>query len=419
MLSNITNCLPIGVTPLERNSIQLSELIKRLDSVRPSPIQLKQVSTPLEKPLTRLEQSLIAEILELCRKAFEFIAENKIHKRIEKSVAGVRIATLVATDLGSEISTLGPAAMGLVAGWFILDYIPEIIKQIEKIACSLNQQHLHDPSLQLFLASISGMAVGNLIASLSGAKKHSIEIASVLGSLCGGLGAITGDPAKYMEIITSVGIALGLITGYSTLKPFGLTSHFKINTLKLDPSSWIRLTATIVGSAVGTLLAKPGASGEVSKAAAEGAMLGERIRLLGFCIMVLSSGDPSASSSVAATATVTVFLLRHYHTEWSNYFKELAESAINKTINSEFLPAFFKKIALYFENSPPSPFEKKFINEIISSAYNVLPIVFSATTAEYKGCSLTLLFAICNAVDAATEGQLQQKIDYLTWPLRG
>ncbi|GFN46077.1 transposase [Candidatus Regiella insecticola] len=65
MLSNITNCLPIGVTPLERNSIQLSELIKRLYSVRPSTIQLKQASTPLEKPLARLEQSLISEILEL------------------------------------------------------------------------------------------------------------------------------------------------------------------------------------------------------------------------------------------------------------------------------------------------------------------------------------------------------------------
>lgn len=270
----------------------------------------------------------------------------------------MKIATLVATDLGGEISTLGPAAMGFVAGWFSLDYIPEIIKQIEKTACSLNQQHLHDPSLQLFLASISGMAVGNLIASLSGAKKHSIEIASVLGSLCGGLGAITGDPAKYMEIITSVSIALGLITGYSTLKPFGLTGHFKINTLKLDPSSWIRLAATIIGSVVGTLLAKPGASGEVGEAAARGAMRGEHTRLVVYCVMVLSSGDPSASSSVAATATIAIFLLRHYHTEWSNYFKELAESAINKTINSEFLPAFFKKIALYFENTPP-PHSKK------------------------------------------------------------
>lgn len=261
------------------------------------------------------------------------------------------------------------------------------------------------------------MAVGNLIASLSGAKKHSIEIASVLGSLCGGLGAITGDPAKYMEIITSVSIALGLITGYSTLKPFGLTGHFKINTLKLDPSSWIRLAATIIGSVVGTLLAKPGASGEVGEAAARGAMRGEHTRLVVYCVMVLSSGDPSASSSVAATATIAIFLLRHYHTEWSNYFKELAESAINKTINSEFLPAFFKKIALYFENNPPSPFEKKFINEIIYSAYDVLPIAFSATTAGYKGCSLTFLFSIFNAVDKATEGQLQQKIDYLTWPL--
>lgn len=413
MLSNITNCLPIGVTPLERNSIQLSELIKRLDSVRASPIQLKQVPTPLEKPLTRLEQSLISEILELCRKAFEFIAENKVHKRIEKSMAGVKIATLAATDLGGEISTLGPAAMGFVAGWFSLDYIPEIIKQIEKIACSLNQQNLHHPSLQLLLASISGMAVGNLVSALSGAKKHSIEIASVLGSLYGSLGAITGDQAKYMEIITSVSIALGLITSYSTLKPFGLTGHFKINTLKLDPSSWIRLAATIIGSVVGTLLAKPGASGEISKAAAEGAIRGEHTRLVVYCIMVLSSG----SRSVAAAATVAIFLLRHYHTEWSNYFKELAESAINKTINSEFLPAFFKKIALYFENNPLSPFEKKFINEIIYSAYDVLPIAFSATTAGYKGCSLTFLFSIFNAVDKATEGQLQQKIDYLTWPL--
>jgi len=123
----------------------------------------------------------------------------------------------------------------------------------------LNQQNLHHPSLQLLLASISGMAVGNLIASLSGTKKHSIEIASVLGGLYGSLGAITGVPEKYMEIITSVSIALGLITSYSTLKPFALTGHFKINTLKLDPSSWIRLAATIVGSAVGTLLAKPGA----------------------------------------------------------------------------------------------------------------------------------------------------------------
>jgi len=73
---------------------------------------------------------------------------------------------------------------------------------------------------------------------------------------------------------------------------------------------------------------------------------------------VLSSGDPSASRSVAAAATITVFLLRHYHTEWSNYFKELAESAINKTINSEFLPAFFKEIALYFKNNP-LPIRKK------------------------------------------------------------
>ncbi|GFN46079.1 hypothetical protein [Candidatus Regiella insecticola] len=143
-------------------------------------------------------------LLALCRKAFEFIAENKIHKRIEKSMEGVKIATLAATDLGGEISTLGPAAMGFVAGWFSLDYIPELIKQIEKTACSLNQQNLHDPSLQLLLASISGMAVGNLIASLSGAKKHSIEIASVLGGLYGILGVITGDPAKYMEIIKRV-----------------------------------------------------------------------------------------------------------------------------------------------------------------------------------------------------------------------
>ncbi|GFN46081.1 hypothetical protein [Candidatus Regiella insecticola] len=68
--------------------------------------------------------------------------------------------------------------------------------------------------------------------------------------------------------------------------------------------------------------------------------------------MVLSSGNPSASRSVAATATIAVFLLRRYHTEWFNYFKELAESDIDQIIDSELLPAFIKEIALYLKKKP-------------------------------------------------------------------